>query len=47
MYAFKRSMTEELSMAHMLMYILMTLTLVQGHSGSAKAAESALNHLDN
>ena len=31
----------------MLMCMSMTLTLLQGHSGSAKAKESTLNYLDN
>ena len=33
---FKLGMREYLSMPYMLMFVLMTLTLMQGHSGSAK-----------
>ena len=33
--------------AHMSMLVSMTLTLTQGHSGSAKANKSALHYLDN
>ena len=34
-------------MGYMFMIILMTLTLMQGHSGSAEDNNSALNYLDN
>ena len=35
--AFKLGMAVDLGMAYMLMLILMTLTFMQGHSGSTKA----------
>ena len=38
-------MMVDLRMAYMIMLILMTLTLMQGHSGLAK--EKTLNYLDN
>ena len=34
-------------MLHMLMLVSITLTMMQGHSGSAKAKKSALNALGN
>ena len=34
-------------MDDMLMLVSMNLTLTHGHSGSAKAKQSALNYLDN
>ena len=40
--AFTRGMTVDLGMAYMLMLVSMTLILMQGHSGSAKAKQSAL-----
>ena len=40
-------MTVDLRMPYMLMLILMTLTLLQGYSASAKADKSALNYFDN
>ena len=45
--AFQLGMTVDLCMAYLLVLILMTLTLVQGHSGSANANKSALNYLEN
>ena len=44
--AFKLGMTVELYMANTLMLVLITLTLLQGHSGSAEGKKSALNYLD-
>ena len=35
--AYKRGMAVDLCVACMLMLVLMTMTLMQGHSGSAKA----------
>ena len=45
--AFKLDMTVDLFMAYVLMLILMTLTLMQSHSESAKGKKSAFNYLDN
>ena len=44
--AFKLGMTVDVCMAYMLTLVSMTFTLMQGHSGSAKA-QKALNYLDN
>ena len=44
---FNLGMTVNLYMAYMLMLVSMTLTLMQGHSGSAKANKSALHSLGN
>ena len=39
---FKPGMTEDLWMPYMLIFMLMTLTLVKGHSGSAKKISVAM-----
>ena len=41
--AFKLGMTVDLGMAYMLMLVLMTLTLMQGHSGSVKANNNKIS----
>ena len=47
LHVFKFGMTVDLWIPDMIMLILMTLTLMQGHRGSSKAKKSALRALGN
>ena len=45
--AFNLGMPVDLYMAYILMFVLMTLTLIQGDSGLPEEKNAALNYLDN